>query len=856
MPKHQLPSAISSPGFLSIGSTLLRAIVKRIFSSRGIVLIALIIIVVNLGLLLLNPEYSPLASNNQKGIELSVGYRVSNSGKHIGSSFWGQRDRKKFVKPAKGSKESSKNPSLGPSTSSFYKRPHFYGYPEFVPPNSFDDFPTKSGSVTFPSEHPPFNTHFGFLRQNLTLMRERTMKMPIDKVRVAFDDSLHKAFFQLYKHLQDPERGPFCPRQPECEFYFTSEFDDGEVAVNTDAIVTDKTKGMLVNNATLHFNKYVVLPDQHQSAYFYDWSGTDVFAGYMTMQPEKQLKSFPRHHPLTSIDEETAQFRSMSFHDQKLPIVTFIIPEAQCHLDPFRPTAPETLNIFLNTLVKEGQTNWSMPVYIIPPRNCTLPSSITLPPIPKSLQNAVRAKCPLDEPTPVLPPNEVDRNLYSILPTDDHIRCALAISRGAVVVEPVPEPRSITQHTWSALAYGTYLAYVGDAGSFINATGDASKGVFAMHWSFCDGDPQKVGRGIAKQLAEVVMGGVHPGSAEEEKQDGWLKSVGYQAPPVMRPFVNVTAEDPLAKKMEWKRGLLVHGEFKKELYNSRVNFPCRLCKQMKVKKTSVRCLLENLDNYQTTDYDVSMNDIIVPGDNFITNTTRVKPSGLGIWSDFLDRIYVVHYSRIPQRLTYMRNLLSDANLEAHIIRDFDRENVPGELHTCLDNWLTTEIDSTREQGGPMKDGEASLILKHYQAFNRMLHQDLSDALILEDDIEWGEFATTEQVADAYKLIPKNYGIVMLGTLPDQRSPGGETRSIEIRLASRSTLAYSISKQGVILNFRNFPVRMPIDLMMIDIDGASHDVGGIRHPDWKAYWIQPAVFNHALEVNKGNLTNIH
>ncbi|KAJ3326559.1 hypothetical protein HDU76_012821 [Blyttiomyces sp. JEL0837] len=830
------------------------AVGKRLSSIRGILnigIIGIIIVAANFGLLLIKPDYSLFVHEN-------AGQKSSQSQFSVSSDA---QDHSQGL----SSSNSTTNVSV---PRNLYQRPPFYDYREFVNPKKFDQLPQSAGKAMLANNHAPFNNHYGFLRQNLTLMRERTLKRPKGKVRVAFDFSLKKSFFQLYRHLQTSADDPFCPRQPECEFYFTSSFDDGEVAMNADALVTDQTKGILVNNATLHFNKYVVLPDQHQSLYHYDWSGTDIYAGHLNMTSKGQNRSAPRSYSLSSIDEEHGQFCSMALHSQKLPIVTFVIPEAICHTDPDRPSSQDIFNQFLNAFVKEAQNTWSMPVYIIPPRKCQLPSSITLSSTPSNLQRAIEAKCPLHEPPPVIPRNDIERDLYKILPTNDHIRCSLAISRGAVVVEPVPEPNLFSQHAWSALTYGAYLAFIGDANSFVEVSQEASKGVLAIQSSSYDADPKAVAADVAKRLAEVVMGKVQPGSTGETDQDNWLKSVGYQVPPAARPSLNNTDGDPLANLMDWKRRPLLHKRFFEEVYNSRVNFPCRVCHQIKVKKTSVRCLLDLLDKHQTKNYDVSMNDIVVPGDNInavSSNTNNSStdsppnkstgPSGPGPWSEIFDRIYLLHYSRIPQRLTYMRNLLTDANIEAHVIRDFDRENVPGALHTCLDNWFTSEVDQTRNQGWPILDGETSLALKHFQAFNRMIHQDLADVLILEDDCEWGEYATPEQVADAFRLIPRNYGIVMLGTFPTQKQGGGEVRTVETRLASRSTLAYAISKLGVILNFRNLPFRMPIDMMMIDVEASETDVGGIKHPDWRTFWITPAVFNHNAEMNKGNLTGV-
>ncbi|KAJ3331846.1 hypothetical protein HDU76_002041 [Blyttiomyces sp. JEL0837] len=809
------------------------ATAKRISVPRGIT-IGMIIILANFGFLMFNPNYSPFghddADQKSKQPQISIG---SDSQEHSN------------VSSSSPPSPNVAKPSI--AAPNLYKRPALYNIPEFIDPNTLEEkFRKASGHVRLSEHNAPFNTHFGFLRQNLTLMRERTQRMPINKVRVAFDYSLRRSFYHLYRHLQMPGNMPFCPRQPECEFYFTSNFDDGDVAMNADALVTDKTKGILVNNASLHFNKYVVLPDQHQSLYSYDWSGTDVYAGHHKLMTQFQDRSMPRSVPLSSVDESDRHLGSAQLIPIKLPIVTFIIPESTCEIDPHWKSPLGTLSTFLNTLVEEAKANWSMPVYIIPPRKCQLPSSIVLPTIPKDLQQAVQAKCPLHEPLPVMPPNNVERNLYRVLPTDDHIRCALAISRGAVVVDLISEANLFSQHVWTAMAYSTCLAFVGDASSFTDTSMGASKGTFPVQSSSYEADPKAVGIEVATKLAEVVMAGVQPGSEAATKQDTWLESVGYPKFPANRTVGN--DGDPLPKLMEWKKGPYMLGRFYDEVYNSRFFFPCRVCRQMKIKKSSVRCLLDLFDKHQSSAHDVSMND----DSNASASDKPTGPSGPGPWSDFFDRVYLLHYNRSPERLAHMKNLLRDANVEAHLIRDFDRENVPSELHTCADNWFTTETDLTRNQGGLLNDGVESLVLKHFQAFDRMIQQDLADILVLEDDCEWGEYANTEQVADAFRLIPRNYGIVMLGTLPTQKQGGGQTRIIEGHLASRSTLAYAISKVGVILNFKNFPIRMPIDLTMIDVEASNIDIGGIKHPDWRTFWIHPAIFNHKADFKGGPL----
>ncbi|KAJ3324026.1 hypothetical protein HDU76_013510 [Blyttiomyces sp. JEL0837] len=209
-------------------------------------------------------------------------------------------------------------------------------------------------------------------------------------------------------------------------------------------------------------------------------------------------------------------------------------------------------------------------------------------------------------------------------------------------------------------------------------------------------------------------------------------------------------------------------------------------------------------------------------------------------------------------------LKNDLHSEGDFIVDMDRDDLPPSTLRCLD-WhrhsqqgkdpLRIYSDEFEKSYQPLRGGEISLIYKNIYAWLLILIHNQNSAIIVEDDSKLDPGVTVDAVVDSLKVLPPNYSAMMLGTCVNEAT-GGEDheRIVSAAFSSRCTGAYSISKQGVLLMFKNFPLRGPVDIQMID--WKEEDVWKLfRHPDYRNYWVTPAVIRPSTDLNSEAETNI-
>ncbi|KAJ3268093.1 hypothetical protein HDV01_003477 [Terramyces sp. JEL0728] len=155
-----------------------------------------------------------------------------------------------------------------------------YSQPEFKIPTEKDDFEGFQANELFPIPHD------GYLYQNGPLMVKRTLAIDRKSTNIAIDLALQDSLRSIVQTAK-------CPSY--CKFTFTNDYES--IANSFDAILTDKPKGIIVHNASLHFKKAVYLPNPPSQDLLrnFSWVGTDIYVGEHSIPHkfEKELYNPP-----------------------------------------------------------------------------------------------------------------------------------------------------------------------------------------------------------------------------------------------------------------------------------------------------------------------------------------------------------------------------------------------------------------------------------------------------------------------------------------------------------------------------------------------------------------------------------
>ncbi|KAJ1540271.1 hypothetical protein HK405_011499, partial [Cladochytrium tenue] len=819
-------------------------------------------------------------------------------------------------------------------------------------------------------------------------------------------------FPSLASYADDVRNGrddgvPYCPTMPECSFYFSTEF--SKMAEEADALVTDKTSGIIVHNASLHFTKVGIVPHPHKPLEDYEWYGTEAHAAHLPMLSRHQAYSRPVHIPLYSVAETQTDFTRPVDFSQKLPVMLFVLPpEASCETDPARREG-------MIGLARQLRRESMLPIkFIVPNRrnhlvargggdqlddsaaaaadepdldeaelirgggrvgvpapaprfnqaetqppgdepivgNCDMMSEILLPlgdvhEVPnlngfnwrtssfsrRALMTALghlEVLCPppaslTDKAGATFGTPQFDYAAY-----DRYTRCLLDYSMAVTVVEPVPEPRLISDWVFKAQTAGTQVFHLGAKPN--------SNDQFALATLFPGGPAVSIepdiathqsaaGDTIIQFIKDMIRGGTNWTKARFRLKGSY-------------EFVDRAPVFPTQLMTFMATG-------------SKLSFPCRVCAHVKIKKSSVQCALsvvkgvadkalarrkrqeteraaraaaempaasatppvvkiaaddgdgenhakkgndgdsdrarehgrDEKDRAKSERRDASTAPTAgkpalfpwapparwpnetwgpVSTSEFLHPSERVHglPSEL---SDVLDQIYVMHYSKTAVRRAHISEVMRNLSAEAYLIMDLDREDMSAAAYRCLDWSLSpaTSMDPLRVYKNgqlrptQMRRGEMSLLYKNVLAWYLMLQHNQNYALVVEDDAGLEAGADALLLGQALRYLPPNYSVMHVGTCSAApRARAGQERRVEVTLGSRCTGAYALSKQGAIVLFRNFPLRVAVDLQMIDVSMWSRFQYGItRHPDYRNFYVEPAILRPSADVNTAGSTGI-
>ena len=205
----------------------------------------------------------------------------------------------------------------------------------------------------------------------------------------------------------------------------------------------------------------------------------------------------------------------------------------------------------------------------------------------------------------------------------------------------------------------------------------------------------------------------------------------------------------------------------------------------------------------------------------------------------------------------MVDLFKNMSIEAKLVDSFDKEELEYSFMQCLQP-PTNEFTSTllrKTWYTRVTAGEISLFVKSFWVYYQLLLNNQHNAMVLEDDVEFGKNVTEQTVTEALSYIPPNYSVFQLGCCLFNRdeidkSTEGLTgrRGIQVSLGKNTycTAAYVISRQGAILLFKSLPISHPIDWQM---------VSALRAPDYSVYGLTSPLFLPNIEVNDISHTGI-
>jgi hypothetical protein len=183
------------------------------------------------------------------------------------------------------------------------------------------------------------------------------------------------------------------------------------------------------------------------------------------------------------------------------------------------------------------------------------------------------------------------RTVKFVTPLDstcgENLDCYVKRSKAVMLIEPDEDDSFMVKYFWKAVAHGTLVLY---------------------YWPF---ELQKnAPPGVALRMPEIKY--------SSEIQDILDLASGKNAKPYEKLF-------------DWKFGAL-DGNITQALQYSTENFPCNLCQHVKLRKSSVKCMLDKVSSGSPPP---SINNYLLPED-------AVK--GLGSWNGLFDGVFIAHYS--------------------------------------------------------------------------------------------------------------------------------------------------------------------------------------------------------------------
>ncbi|KAI9326491.1 hypothetical protein DFJ73DRAFT_908476 [Zopfochytrium polystomum] len=501
---------------------------------------------------------------------------------------------------------------------------------------------------------------------------------------------------------------------------------------------------------------------------------------------------------------------------------------------------------------------------------------------PRALATALQqldSLCPPPEP---LDPGS-ERPSYDPFSYDRYTRCLLLHSLAIAVAEPVAEPRLVSDWVFKAQSAGTQTFHL--AAKFFD------NNEYELSTLFPGGSALSIdvnlvryrrtaGDTILRHIGTILKKG------SDYVRDRFVLKASYQDPDRAPQF-------PTQLMTFMSTG-------------SKLSFPCRVCAHVKIKKSNVQCALsvvkhvvdQGMERRKRTERErPEPADLTSPPVQSPRGVDKggqvpshlmgpapfpwVPPSRLaneswgpvstaeflhpservyGLAPEFagvIDQIYVMHYSRAARRRSHIAKVMHRLSSEAQLIMDLDREDLFSRCR-AVHRLVGEPCDEYGPSQSLQERRATASSASSWRDVTRLQECDgVNYGLIVEDDAEIEVGVSASSFGATLGHLSPNYAITYVGTCSkSNKARLGQERKVEVTLGARCTGAYTISKQGVILMFKNFPLRVAIDLQMIDVTLWGKTPYGItRHPDYRNFFITPALLRPSETVNEVDETGI-
>jgi GR25 family glycosyltransferase involved in LPS biosynthesis len=210
----------------------------------------------------------------------------------------------------------------------------------------------------------------------------------------------------------------------------------------------------------------------------------------------------------------------------------------------------------------------------------------------------------------------------------------------------------------------------------------------------------------------------------------------------------------------------------------------------------------------------------------------------------LDKIYVIHYTKLVDRKKYLIDKFKKINFDVEWITHFDRENV---TQKQLDEFykfdpLYKDIHINSVTGEPpirhLRLPEICCLMSHYYCIEEQVKNNYEYILILEDDVVFENDAFIK-VNNILNSLPEDCDICYLGNgcglKPDNIVDGKTFYDTTFGVKAADSMILNLKSANYLLN-KKTQIHRPID----------YHINTFRD-DLKIYWIEPSIFTQGSQI---------
>jgi hypothetical protein len=163
------------------------------------------------------------------------------------------------------------------------------------------------------------------------------------------------------------------------------------------------------------------------------------------------------------------------------------------------------------------------------------------------------------------------------------------------------------------------------------------------------------------------------------------------------------------------------------------------------------------------------------------------------------KFYIIHYTKNTERRAQLEKQLKDFNIEAEWITEYDKEDP-----------LVGKIKEFTKS--PLSPMSISCSLKHYTAMEKMVKEDIPEAVILEDDVVFLEEFRNARMYHPCGLLRLGLGV---GVLEPKVPPASSTQVYQVSNPGGSEATW-ITQEFAHTAIRNVNFDNTIDMIQCSI----------------------------------------